>query len=215
MCTAIVIDKLRETFQDNPGIGVAYLYCNFRRHDEETAEAMLSSLLKQLSWQRSVMPSSLEALHCRHNKPQGRTRPSFEEILQTLQSVASLYFRVFILIDAIDEYRVADRRRTLSALFSLQENTGANIFATSRFIPDIVQSFPNCPRYEIRAHEQDVRRYLDSHIWELPFVVHSNAALQEEIKTEIIKAIDGMYAASSTILLTTLGFYLQNFISIH
>jgi hypothetical protein len=46
---------------------------------------------------------------------------------------------------------------------------------------------------EIRASDDDVRRYLDGKMSQLRPFVSRNFALQEEIKTEIIKAVDGMY----------------------
>lgn len=46
---------------------------------------------------------------------------------------------------------------------------------------------------EIRADEQDVRRYVDGHISHLSSFVGRNTDLQEEIKTRIINTIEGMY----------------------
>lgn len=48
---------------------------------------------------------------------------------------------------------------------------------------------------EIRANDEDVQKYLDGHISRLPSCVLRNPALQEKIKTEIIKAVDGMYVS--------------------
>jgi DNA replication protein DnaC len=47
--TAIAINDLITRFQNDPGVGIAYLYCNFRRKDEQKAQDLLTSLLKQLS----------------------------------------------------------------------------------------------------------------------------------------------------------------------
>ena len=46
---------------------------------------------------------------------------------------------------------------------------------------------------EIRASEHDVRRYVDGHMSQLPSFVGRSLDLQEEVKTEIVKAVDGMY----------------------
>jgi hypothetical protein len=46
---------------------------------------------------------------------------------------------------------------------------------------------------EIRASEEDVRRYLDDYMFRLPGFVVRSLELQEEIKTNIVKAVDGMY----------------------
>jgi hypothetical protein len=49
---------------------------------------------------------------------------------------------------------------------------------------------------EIRASEDDVRRYLDRHIFQLPGFVRRSPELQEEIKYEIIRSVDGMHVLS-------------------
>jgi hypothetical protein len=106
-----------------------------------------------------------------------------------------LYSRVFIFIDALDECQIAYRTKLLSELFNLQATCGANLFATSRSIPDITARFHESISLQIRASEDDVRRYLDSHILHLPSVIQRSPDLQEEVKIEILKAVDGMYVS--------------------
>ena len=45
---------------------------------------------------------------------------------------------------------------------------------------------------DIRASEEDVRRYLEGYIFRLLGFVVRNIELQEEIKLNIVKAVDGM-----------------------
>ena len=191
--TAIVIDNLITRFQNDPSIGVAYLYCNFRRKDEQKAQDLLASLLKQLSQERSSLPDSVKALYDQHKDK--RTRPSFEEISRALYSVATTYLRVFIIVDALDECQQSEGCRTtfLTEIFNFQAKSGANIFATSRFIPEITERFEGSIPLEIRASEHDVRTYLDGHTSHLPSFVGRSPDLQEEIKAKIVKAVDGMY----------------------
>ena len=119
---AITIDNLTARFQKDPSIGIAYIYFNFRRRDEQKAVDLLASLLKQLSQQRASLPDNVKALHDQHE----RTRPSFEEISKTLQSVAAIYSRVFIVVDALDECQAFDgcRTRFLTELFKVQTRRG-------------------------------------------------------------------------------------------
>ncbi|PKX93970.1 purine and uridine phosphorylase, partial [Aspergillus novofumigatus IBT 16806] len=99
--TSVVINYLtRRTFEDG-SLGVAYVYCNFQRKDEQTADRLLSSLLKQLSGRLPTIPGEVSNLYNQHKTD--RTRPSLEEISRTLYSVAVKYSRVFILVDALDE----------------------------------------------------------------------------------------------------------------
>jgi Cdc6-like AAA superfamily ATPase len=191
--TSIVVEELTARFHDNKSIGIAYLYCNFRRQDEQKIDDLLASLLKQLAESQPSLPGTVKDLYDRHKTK--RTRPSLNEISRSLQAVTTLYSRVFIIVDALDECQVSDgcRPKFLSEIFSLQTKCTSNVFATSRFIPEITEKFNEGMRLEIRASNQDVQRYLNGHMSQLPGCVLRSSELQDEIKAEIIKAVDGMY----------------------
>jgi predicted ATPase len=195
--TSIVVEDLCTRFQNDTSIGIAYVYCNFRLQQEQKPEDLLASLLKQLVQEKPATPTCVKSLYERHKSK--RTRPLFEEISKALQSVVADYSKVFIIIDALDECQVSDggRRRLLSEIFNIQAKTGASLFATSRFIPEIMKEFEESISLEIRASDKDIQRYLDGHMLELPSFVVRNHDLQEEIKTEITKAVDGMYVYPS------------------
>jgi hypothetical protein len=188
--TAVTINDLTTRFQNDPGVGIAYLYCNFRRKNEQKAQDLLASLLKQLSQERSPLPDGINSLYDKHQEK--RTRPSLDEISRTLQSVASTYSRVIIIVDALDECQVSDscRMTFLTEIFSLQTKTRANLFATSRSIPEITERFRDSITFEIRAHDEDVRQYLDGRISQSGQKLLQTC--REEIRTEITKAVDGM-----------------------
>ena len=195
--TSIVVEELNTRFPSNASFGIAYVYCNFKPKHEQKAEDLLASLLKQLIQQQSSVPDSIKAVYVRRKDK--HTRPSLGEISRALQSIITLYSRTFIIVDALDECQATEcRTRFLPELFSLQARTGANLFATSRFIPEITDMFESSALLEIRASDQDVRRYLDSHISRLPKCVLNSSDLQEKIKAMIIKAVDGMYVSSNT-----------------
>jgi Cdc6-like AAA superfamily ATPase len=189
IATSIVVDHLQRSFQHDDGVGVAYLYCNFRQ--QEHLSDLLLSLLKQLI--PPSVPETVVHLYRRHRDK--RTRPSFGEILEVLHSVVASCSRAFVVIDALDE--CASRHRLMPEIFSLQVRCGANIFATSRFIPEIIEKFNGRAWLEIRASDHDVRTYLDGRI------IQSERKLLkthcEEIKTAIAKAVDGMYVTSPVV----------------
>jgi hypothetical protein len=192
--TSIVIENLYERFQNDPDVGISYVYCNFRREEEQKTEDLLASLLKQLTQCQTSLPDSVRSLYDSYKDR--RIRLSFDEISRTLQSVAALYSRIFIIIDALDECNASDgcRSRFLTEIFALQAKCGANIFATSRSIPEIVSTFQDCTSLEIRAHDEDVRKYLEIHMSQSKSVVPKDYC--EEIKTKIVGAVDGMYVPS-------------------
>lgn len=187
-----MVDHLYKIFHNDAGIGIAYIYCNFKRQGEQTADCLLLSLLKQLVQQSLSIPESVRDLYDVHVRK--GTRPSFDEITRTIHSVIAIYSRVFIVIDALDECQASNgcRSRFLSEIFNLQVNSGVSIFATSRFISDITDRFKDNINLEIRASDEDVGRYLDGNMSKLPAFVGRNQDLQKEIKAAVIKAVDGM-----------------------
>jgi Cdc6-like AAA superfamily ATPase len=191
---SIVINHLHTKYHTDVSIGIAYLYCNFRRQYEQRSTDLLASLLKQLVRRRPFIPESMQGLYECHKARE--THPSFDEISKVLQSIVADYQKVFIIIDALDECQVSDRRerkRLLSEIFNLQAKMGANLFATSRPVPDIATEFEGkSTQLEIRAGDNDLQRYLDGHMSRLPSFVSRSRDLQEEIKVEITKAANGM-----------------------
>ena len=198
---SIVIEYLHNKHRNDNSVGTAYFYYNFRRQHEQKPVDLLASLLKQLLSELSNIPMSVRRLYEYHKGKQ--TRPSFDEISKELHSVVAAYSKCFIVIDALDECQVSDgaRPKFLSELLELQRKLGANLFATSRFIPEVTKVFEGkAVVMEIHASEEDVRRYVDGHMIRLPSFVLRSLDLQEEIKTEIVKAVRGMYVFRSLIV---------------
>jgi len=198
--TSIIVEHLSTRFQDDSTVGIAYLYCSYRRQREQKLADLFSSLLKQLVQQQPSTPESMKNLYERHKDK--RTRPSFDEISKVLHSIIADYARTFIIIDALDECQVSDgRREFLLEMFNLQARTGVNLLMTSRFIPEmeIQKEFKGCLSLEIRASDEDVKKYVDGHISRLPLFISRNLDLQREIRTEVTRAADGMYVYSHAI----------------
>lgn len=189
--TSIIVEELSRRFPNDPTIGIMYIYCNFRRQDQQT-DQLLASLLKQLAESQPSLLGTMKDLYKRHKMK--RTRPSLEEISRSLQAVATLYSRVFIIVDALDECQVSDgcRQRFISGLFSLQAKCGSNLLVTSRFIPDITERFDQAITLEIHASNEDVQRYIDGQMFRLPGFVIRNQELQV-VKSKIIQSVQGMF----------------------
>lgn len=196
MSTAIVVDELYTKFQNDPSVAIAYVYCDFRRQYEQKPIDLLASLLKQLIQGRPSVPQNIQQLYKLHQRT--RTRPLIDEIMQALRSIIRDYSRIFIVVDAIDECQILDRgrKRLLAELLDLRVKTAVNLFATSRFIPEIEKGFDGkSTKLEIRASDEDLQKFLDGHILKLPSFVSGSTDLQREVKCAIIKAAHGMYVS--------------------
>ncbi|PKY00168.1 nucleoside phosphorylase [Aspergillus campestris IBT 28561] len=191
MMTAIVIDDLTTRLLQDQSVGIAYIYCNFRHKDEQRLEDLLASLLKQLCQDRPFALDIVRPIHNKHKNKQ--TRPLLGEIMQALVSVARIYSRVFIIVDALDECQTSDGCLAgfLSQLTNLQAQCGVNIFATSRFIPQISETFKSSTKLEIRAHDQDIRGYLRARVSQLQSTILASHI--EDIQNSITEAADGMF----------------------
>lgn len=193
---SVIIEDLISNMQHDTNVGIAFIYCNFRLHDQQKDDDLLISLLKQLSEQRQALPDCVEALFTRHNTR--HTRPLSNEISRNLQSVAAMYSKVFIIVDALDECQVTDgsRKRLLTEIFNLQTNCKVSFLATSRPIPNITDNFTEDTRLEIRATKEDLRRYLEGQSSLLPSCVRRNPQLEEEVMVAILQAVEGMYVVT-------------------
>jgi hypothetical protein len=195
MLASIVIDHLQSRFHDRPGAGIAFVYCNFRRQDEQTAEHLIASLLKQLACRLSSLPGAVKALYDRH-AARG-LRPSLGALAEALRCVAAMYEeKVFIVVDALDECKATDgtRENLMRMLLSLQsaDSLKVNLLTTSRSISDVERQHASVPRLEVRATKGDIQQYVQGHMSELKPFVARRQDLQKEIVTGISDAVDGM-----------------------
>lgn len=194
--TSLVIDELSTRYRDDPSVAVLYIYINHRQRDSQNVEHIFESLLRQLVRGRPAVPGSVQSLYSSHKRH--GSRPAFNEVSQHVRLVATLYAKIFIVIDALDECPAGGRRaRLLEELFKLQADCSANFFCSSRPIPEITHKFGQLS-LEIRAKDQDVRTSLDSQMVHLPAFVVRSQNLQEQIKDEVVKAADGMYVCFIT-----------------
>lgn len=193
--SAIIVDDLWKHFDHHTDHAIAYAYCSYKRQNEQTLMNLVATLVRQLLQERTVSPDALQSLYKRHIHK--KTRPSVEELCSLLHTVTDTYSRVFIVVDALDECTNTNGTRDslLSELFHLQaqSKTVVCLLATTREISEILNQFGDCVKQEIRANDGDVSTYINGQISRLAPCVARRNDLQNEIKTNIIEAANGMY----------------------
>lgn len=187
---AILVNYLVERFQWDGTIGIAYLYYNFKRHHEQTPEQMLASLVKQLAQNSKLFPEVLHQLRDRHSLK--KTNPFLSELSKAFMALVQSFSRVYILVDALDEGDDGGRATFLREIFTVQENTGLNLFATSRAINSIAASFKGSISRDISPTSHDIFQFLNARMSKLPSFVADDEELQNEIKASVQSAIGGM-----------------------
>jgi Cdc6-like AAA superfamily ATPase len=194
MAAAIAIDHLLQSVQSS-SVGVAYVYCNYKAQEEQGASSMLAAVVKQLVQARPSATEPVERLYKQHANR--GTKPSLEEIFSALREVVAKYSIVYIVVDALDECRDSDGTRSqfLAKLRELQGGQDVRLMATSRFIPEIEAEFQTAVRLEMRASDEDVRRFVVGQMYRLPKCIQRDPALQNMVEEKIPERVDGMSVA--------------------
>ena len=120
LLVSIVIDYLQRNLRDRD-IGIAYLYCNFRRVDGQTVEQLLANLVKQLFSNEFPPPTAVLNAYAQHRKH--RSQPSLSDLEEMFHAVAALYKNgIFVNVDSLDECQMSDNVRSefIEALLRLQ-----------------------------------------------------------------------------------------------
>ncbi|KAN0068811.1 hypothetical protein V8E54_012980 [Elaphomyces granulatus] len=192
MIASIVVDHLKTYFPEDE-TGHAFLYCIYKRQENQEVDNLLASLLGQLAlWKKPIIPQAIREWYNRHLRG-GNPGLSRNEICGALCSIIRTYSRTFIIIDALDECKTDQiRNELLSEIYKLQEGSDIRLMVTFR--PSIEPESPSSmAKLEIRAYEGDIEQYLSSRISALRTVVQKNNELQRKIRDRISALVDGMY----------------------
>jgi hypothetical protein len=188
MIAAIAIDHLLKVMLTG-AVGVAYVYCNYKAQADQNAASLLAAILKQLVQARRSIAEPVELLHKQH--ADRGTKPSLEEISGALQSVLATYSSVYLVVDALDECPDKDgsRHQFLAKLRDLQGRTDLRLMATSRLIET---EFKGMPTLEVRANDEDVKRFVAGQTYQLPKCIQRDVKLKGLVQDKIVEAVDGM-----------------------
>ncbi|KAJ7499509.1 hypothetical protein FB451DRAFT_1205699 [Mycena latifolia] len=194
---SIVVDTLR-TDLAREDIGVAAIYLNHKETDANSPSMLSASLWRQLVVKKSIS-STLHQLYNNHREP--RTRPTEKDDDTILRSIISEYSRVFILVDALDEYPERQRDALLRRISALGTTVNIKI---DHIFPDSTLDI-----LEVRATGHDIRRHIDAQISQssqFSKLLKTRPGLREEIEAEVAQRSDGMFLLAKLHLdtLTTL-----------
>ena len=176
------------------GTAVIYAYCYYKESSQQSLPNILGGLLKQLLSLRKTVSADVKALYEVH---QGRHRNlTLAEISSLLKAELRRYRKVFIIVDALDEY--SENQNACDSLLAELEQLReySNMMLTSRFVAPYFDAFCGASHVTIAAKDRDVRKYLESQIPTLPKLVKSNPELQELIIQTITEAVEGMCVPS-------------------
>ncbi|KAJ7202001.1 hypothetical protein B0H12DRAFT_1063368 [Mycena haematopus] len=192
---SIVVNHLSNECENNKYLGLACIYLNHKEVNDQTASKLLAALWRQLVYGRDV-GSIAKNLYAKHQEK--GTAPSLEEIINMLSSILPEFSKVYLVVDAIDEYPEAQRLILLKYLEGqMGLHLNVNLMITSRPHVSTSPSLLNVETLEIGAMPEDIQKFVDAQINSSPRLskhVQRQPKLQEDIHSKInSESVDGMF----------------------
>ncbi|KAJ7460273.1 hypothetical protein FB451DRAFT_1141348 [Mycena latifolia] len=141
----------------NGHIGLACIYLNHKETQTQTHTNLIGSMWKQLIFGKAI-PHAVHALYVYHYERQ--TRPHLDEFCKALDFAVTQYYKVYFIIDALDECPEQHRHLLLKYMGTLVPHV--NIMMTSRPHINPHSEFPTLQILDIYATEDDIHRYLET-----------------------------------------------------
>ena len=192
--SSLVIDELFENEFEQQDIGVAYFYLDYTQRETHNATFLLRSILRQLCALKASLPRALIDFHSLHSR---KGRPIFAgNLVACLTQVIQEFERVFVVIDALDEFEEGqERNELLNSLTSLAE-TSLKVIVTSRPHPnDIRRRLSDFTSFEVEANPDDVKLFLNGTIdndEEALEIIERDESLREDVVDTLMERARGM-----------------------
>ena len=185
--------ECNDHFESN---AVAVLYLSYRDQEKQSAKNLIGSLVRQVAHRKMALSDDVIGLY--HDHTLKGSRPTINELSSLLHSEINTLSEVFILVDAMDECSVNDytREELLITLQRLLEMPNVRLMITSRPVASIDAHLQDMAYLEIRAADEDIRKYIENRIpKERRLVPHvrGDDAFQVSIIDTIIAKAQGMY----------------------
>jgi hypothetical protein len=182
---------------------VAYWYFSFTDDKKQDLRNFLRSIVRDLCSQTLHLPDAVLDLYAKNNN--GQQRPTIEDLLKVVWSLALGFDHVYLVADALDECSQSEHCRD-DLLKEIHEIIESNLdclhfLATSRDEIDIRSSFslleqPGRSFAELAAKgarvQKDIKKFLEAQLRDSKYAKWSEAEKFDVTKTLVAQA-DGMY----------------------
>ncbi|KAK1145028.1 hypothetical protein N8T08_004743 [Aspergillus melleus] len=188
-----IVHDLQSRFSDDQQVGIAFLYCDYRRQGEKRPVKFLLSILKQLVLGQSHVPNNVKQLY--NSYKSGGALPGYSEVFRVVSAVACELSRVFIAVDGIEEADMPknDQERLLRSLSTLQRSSNANILIGGDINTNAIEFSTDLLLFEIRARDEEIYYSFDTHRLQLPDFVLHDTFLQQQIKSMMKEVANGNF----------------------
>ncbi|KAK6996897.1 Arp ankyrin repeat protein, partial [Favolaschia claudopus] len=182
---SLVIDYIQNTYITSSSTGFAWLYLDYKEDQVQTKANLFASICHQL-WVGKPIPVLLQDLYTKHLAR--KTRPTLNDIVNVLQITLLEHSRMYLVIDALDEFSDPERAGFLSKLAKIIKQFPVHLLITVRPHSVSHNYFPHIQRIEIEAQQEDITRYVEDQLQILPNVI-SLMKLRPSLLQEIIQAV--------------------------
>ena len=144
-------------------LAVAWLYCDYFAHREQSATAMLGSILKQLV-SIGEMPEDVRQTFRERFSDRGLRLP---DIVRMLKTTIVLFPSVYIFIDALDECTPESRQELLGSLREIvRESPSTRMLFTGRshVEGEVKKYFTEAIIIPVSPIDDDIRVYLGARL---------------------------------------------------
>ena len=175
---------------------MVYLYCDYLTYKERFAIDLIALLLKQALAGLGRIPERVSRKFEGSEVPgSDRMRPLLPDIVDMLSTVLASFERVFICIDALDEFPPLQRPDFLRSLAELTRLSETRLFLTGR--PQIQHDKKylgeGTQTISITTREEELKAYITHRLDQ----DQNSAEMNTELKAEIMKIlphkVSGMY----------------------
>ncbi|KAF4912607.1 Ankyrin-3 [Colletotrichum fructicola] len=186
---SIAIEHLHDRFAERDDAVVLYIFCDYRKRNDQNPRNLLANLWGQLLRKRVLNEAECQSLKERYVDK--NIRLLVEDIRQLTYEEARRYSRYFILVDALDELEEEHRVPLLDALYTL--HPGINLLITSRIMRFNELGLRHAKELEIMAEDSDLRKYIVEREGRLEANVRKDKKLIRDIEDVIIERAQGMF----------------------
>ena len=193
--TSTLIEECRSHFANDETF-LAYFYCDFREKETQKEEAVLGSLICQLSMQFDTLPPQLEEFARMHEVSGGQlTSPSLEDLQRLFLGLLEECPSSAIVLDGLDECRQRSNIVPLLSNIATSTEYKTKVLISSRQEGDLEQTFGKFAHQSTRVHavDNDIEYYISNSIATKHRLQRLPEALQEEIMKGLQAQALGMF----------------------
>jgi predicted NACHT family NTPase len=172
-----LMNRLTQRRREENQIAIGYIFFSSQQELDTDAGAILMHLLHTLCVGTKHGHEMLEKLHRLTEETEslwvsGERKPSLKEIRNTLIETVKKADEACIFIDALDECKKPEQLEyVLSIVREIQIESGVGVVMTDRpgenaALERCFEQTENCIRKEVRAHDEDIKAYVEGCIRE-------------------------------------------------